>query len=105
MGGTGIAFLSGRSINSMNPASYSGIDSLMSIFELGVFGKYTIYSTRNDDQSLLNANLKYLAMGFRINTMAGNKLRIFSIQFGRIHHKYDSSCRRYHPDVSENLLG
>jgi hypothetical protein len=66
MGGTGIAFLSGRYVNSMNPASYSGIDSLMSIFELGVFGRYTIYSTSKEDQSLLNANLKYLAMGFRV---------------------------------------
>jgi hypothetical protein len=66
MGGTGLAFLSGRSINFMNPASYSGIDSLMSIFELGVFGKYTTYSLDSYDQSLANANLRYLAMGFRI---------------------------------------
>jgi hypothetical protein len=66
MGGTSLAFLSGRYLNSLNPASYGGIDSLMSIFELGVFNKYTIYSTNNDKQSLLNANLKYLAMGFRI---------------------------------------
>ena len=66
MGGTGIARLSNRSINLMNPASYSGIDSLMSIFEVGVFGKYAIFSTSRDNQSLLNANLKYILMGFRI---------------------------------------
>jgi len=66
MGGTSLAFLSGRSINSMNPASYRGIDSLLSIFEIGVFGKYTIYSTKQENQSLLNANLKYMVMGFRI---------------------------------------
>jgi hypothetical protein len=66
MGGTGIAFLSGRSVNLMNPASYSGIDSLMSIFEVGVFGKYTIFSTSSENQSLLNANIKYILMGFRI---------------------------------------
>ncbi len=66
MGGTGLAFLSERSINYSNPASYSGIDSLLSIFELGVFSKYTIYSTKPDNQSLMNANLRHLAMGFRI---------------------------------------
>jgi hypothetical protein len=66
MGGTSIAFLSDRSINIMNPASYSGIDSLMSIFEVGVFGKYTIFSTSRENQSLVNANLKYIVMGFRI---------------------------------------
>lgn len=66
MGGTSIAFLSGKSINIMNPASYSGIDSLISIFEVGVFGKYTIFSTSRENQSLVNANLKYMVMGFRI---------------------------------------
>ncbi len=66
MGGTGIAFLSGQSINIMNPASYSGLDSLMSIFEVGVFGKYTVFSTSRENQSLVNVNLKYMVMGFRI---------------------------------------
>jgi hypothetical protein len=66
MGGVGIAFQSDKSINVMNPASYSGIDSLMSVFELGVFGKYTKYSTNNKNQSLFNANLKYVVMGFRV---------------------------------------
>jgi hypothetical protein len=66
MGGTSIAFLSGRSVNLMNPASYCGIDSLITIFEIGVFGKYTLFSTNQDNQSLLNANLKYVVMGFRV---------------------------------------
>jgi hypothetical protein len=66
MGGTSIAFLSDKSINIMNPASYSGLDSLMSIFEVGVFGKYTVFSTSRENQSLVNANLKYMVMGFRI---------------------------------------
>jgi hypothetical protein len=66
MGGTGIAFLSEKSINMTNPASYSGLDSLLSIFEIAVFGKYTMFSTKKENQSLVNANLKYITMGFRI---------------------------------------
>ena len=66
MGGTSIAFPSDKSINIMNPASYSGLDSLLTIFEVGVFGKYTIFSTSRENQSLVNANLKYLVMGFRV---------------------------------------
>lgn len=66
MGGTGIAYLSGRSINFMNPASYSGLDSLLSVFETGVFGKYTMFSTSRETQSLVNSNLKYVMMGFRL---------------------------------------
>jgi hypothetical protein len=66
MGGTGIAFLSRHSINVLNPASYGGLDSLVNIFELGIFGKYTSFSTDKKSQPLFNANIKYFAMGFRI---------------------------------------
>ncbi len=71
MGGTGIAFLSDRSINLLNPASYSGLDSLISIFELGVFGKYTQFTSSKESQSLFNANLKYVVMGFRVTPWWG----------------------------------
>ncbi len=67
MGGTGIAFLSQTSINMMNPASYSGLDSLASIFELGLFGKYTSFKTNTEKQSAVNANVRYIAMGFRVS--------------------------------------
>ena len=66
MGGTGIAFLSAHSINFINPASYDGLDSLVTIFELGFFGKYTSFSTSKKSQVLFDANVKYAAMGFRI---------------------------------------
>ena len=66
MGGTGIAFLSDKWINIANPASYSGLDSLLSIFEIGLFGKYTAYSSNDGNQSSVDANFKYVVMGFRI---------------------------------------
>jgi hypothetical protein len=67
MGGTGIAFLSEMSVNPMNPASYCGLDSLLTIFEVGIFGKYSSFSTVHDNQTDANANLKYVLMGFRLN--------------------------------------
>ena len=66
MGGTGIALLSKRSLNFLNPASYDGLDSLVTIFEIGFFGKYTSFSTSKKSQALFDANIKYAAMGFRI---------------------------------------
>lgn len=73
MGGTGIAFLSERHINYQNPASYSGLDSLLSIFEIGVFGKYTSFASNSQKtQSLVNANLKYVVMGFRLAPWLGS---------------------------------
>jgi hypothetical protein len=67
MGGTGIGFLSDKTINLLNPASYNGFDSLITIFELGIFGKYSSYKTGSSSQSLFDANIKYFAMGFRIS--------------------------------------
>jgi hypothetical protein len=65
MGGTGIAFKSGRSLNHLNPASYSGIDSMSFLYEFGLFGSYTQYYTRTQTEKSFNANIRYLAMGFR----------------------------------------
>jgi hypothetical protein len=65
MGGTGIALMSGYSLNFQNPASYDGLDSLLTIFEVGLFGKYTSYQSANSKQSLFDSNIKYAAMGFR----------------------------------------
>jgi len=75
MGGTNIAFLTERAINYGNPASYNGLDSLLTIFEVGVFSKYTTFQTSNDKQSLYNANFRYMAMGFRVSPW-------FSTSFG-----------------------
>ena len=67
MGGTGIAFLSEYSLNVNNPASYSGLDSLLAVYEIGVFGRYTKYETGNEkDQRLFNSNFRYIAMGFKV---------------------------------------
>jgi hypothetical protein len=65
MGGTGIAFMSGHGLNVQNPASYDGIDSLVTIFELGLFGRYTSYKSSNSEQSLFDSNIRYASMGFR----------------------------------------
>ncbi len=72
MGGTGMAFQSGRYLNNLNPASYSGIDSLSFLFEMGVFSKYTRYETNNKVQTKLDGNIRYIAMGFRITPWWAN---------------------------------
>ncbi len=66
MGGTSIAFRSSTYLNISNPASFSGLDSLLSIFEIGLFGKYTSYASSTKNQSAIDANFRYVVMGFRI---------------------------------------
>lgn len=66
MGGTGIAFRSGRSLNNINPASYCGIDSLSFLFDIGVFGKYTTFYDGTNTENRYSGNLKYIAIGARL---------------------------------------
>jgi hypothetical protein len=65
MGGAGIALESGNYLNNLNPASYAGMDSLRLIVELGLEGKAYGINTSKDSYSGFNANLAYLALGFK----------------------------------------
>lgn len=89
LGGTGIAFKSDNYLNNMNPASYSGIDSLSFIFELGMFGKYTKYITKNESETKFDANLSYLALGFRICKWWATSLGVAS--YSSVGYKINSS--------------
>lgn len=66
MGGTGIGLPSSRSLNPINPASYSGIDTLSFLFDVGIFAQYDQYKTSNTVQHQFNGNLHNIAMGFRL---------------------------------------
>jgi hypothetical protein len=76
MGHAGIALRSDTRLNNLNPASYSGIDSLHFILEMGVDGKYSGFRSQGNTVSGFNANLQYLAMGFRITNWWANSLGI-----------------------------
>ena len=65
MGGAGYALSSDYFLNNTNPASYNGIDSLTTLFEIGVFDKRTKIDGDGIKRIDYTANLNYIAMGFR----------------------------------------
>jgi hypothetical protein len=67
MGGTGIALPSEHSVNFLNPASYDGLDTVVTVFQLGFQGRYTKYSNYSNSQRLFDANFKYITMGLRVS--------------------------------------
>jgi hypothetical protein len=76
MGHAGMALPSDNRLNNLNPASYLGIDSLHFILEIGMNAKYSGFRSGGNSLSGLNANLAYLAMGFRITDWWANSLGI-----------------------------
>ncbi|WP_339739734.1 hypothetical protein [uncultured Sunxiuqinia sp.] len=67
MGNAGIGMASDNFLNTLNPASYSTLDSMTFLFEMGVDGQFSEYKSRNKTASSLDANFSYLALGLRIN--------------------------------------
>lgn len=65
MNGLGLGFHEHNQINSLNPASYSYIDSLSFIFDAGISGQITNYKEGGVKVNAKNANFEYLVAGFR----------------------------------------
>jgi hypothetical protein len=68
MGGVGIGLKSKESLNRLNPASYSGIDSLSFTLESSFSGRASHFYNGNSAQNNSLAGLKKLAVGFCVNS-------------------------------------
>ncbi len=66
MGGVGIAMNSKSSINPINPASYSAIDSLTFMYEFGASAKETIFSNGTSSINKFNGSIDYITILFPI---------------------------------------
>lgn len=67
LGGTGIAFKSGKSINYLNPASYIGVATNSNILELGIYGIYSNSVTSSLTQYENDINFDYVSFGFYVS--------------------------------------
>ena len=75
MGGAGLANRSKNTINALNPASYSSIDSLTFQFDVGAGTRFSRFSVaeacKNLFSSAFNANLEYVTMRFPLARWLG----------------------------------
>ena len=71
MGGIGYGLRNPLMINPMNPASYSGIDSMTFMFDVGVMGQYSWFQDENNKERRLNGNLEYVALQFPLMRKLG----------------------------------
>lgn len=66
MGGVGISLRNGNRVNSLNPASYSSVDSLTMVVDAGVSGQITNFKEGGRQLNANNANLEYVVAAFRV---------------------------------------
>lgn len=75
LGGTGLAFQSGSSINHLNPASYIGIYPNAMLMEAGIYGNYQRSQDGERNQYYKDINLNYFALGMELK-------RRWAVSFG-----------------------
>lgn len=76
MGGLGYGVRSNKSINAMNPASYTAIDSLTFMLDLGVSGVVDGFATASENTTQFNGNVDYVAIQVPLAKFAALSLGI-----------------------------
>ncbi len=71
MGGAAFGSRNKSSINAINPASYSAVDSMTFMFDVGMTGLFSRFSDPNGSNSSFNSNLEYVNMQFPITKWMG----------------------------------
>jgi len=66
MGGASIGSRSSQQINIANPASYTSVDSLSFLFEMGISGKFSSYKNDLGNFSANDINFRYFAISFPV---------------------------------------
>lgn len=71
MGGTGIALRDGFYLNPKNPASYTTLDSITFLFDVGLTSSFTELKSVNEKYNDFQGNFEYFAFGFSVKKWWG----------------------------------
>lgn len=71
MGGVAIGARSNQNINVVNPASYSSVDTMTFMFDVGVSALASRFSDPNGAKTTMNGNIEYITMQFPIYKWLG----------------------------------
>ncbi|MDO5665397.1 MAG: hypothetical protein Q4G63_09095 [Bacteroidia bacterium] len=86
MGGISYGLRRSQQVNPGNPASYSKLDSLTFIFDLGISGHYATFNDGINKQNFYNGNLDYIAMQFPIIKKVGASIGL--LPFSKVGYNY-----------------
>lgn len=86
MGGISYGLRRSQQVNPGNPASYSKLDSLTFIFDMGISGHYATFSDGAHKQNFYNGNLDYVAMQFPIIHKVGASIGL--VPYSKVGYNY-----------------
>ena len=89
MGGVAYGLRDGKFINMQNPASYSAVDSLTMLLDVGVTGQLTNYKEGGKSLNSKTGNVDYAAAAFRLFPHVGLALGV--VPFSNIGYSYSST--------------
>jgi len=89
MNGLGYGYRAGNQLNNKNPASYSAMDSLTFIFDVGMSGQITNFEENGKRLNANNANFEYAVAGFRAFKHLGMSFGI--LPFSNVGYSYSST--------------
>lgn len=81
MGGVSFGARSNKYINSLNPASYSAVDSMTFMFDLGSSALISRFSQPTGSKTTFNANLEYISLQFPIYKWLGFSAGVLPYSF------------------------
>ena len=90
MNGVGLALRKGNVVNSLNPASYSAVDSLTMLFDIGLSGQITNFKEGNGKKNANNADFEYVVGSFRLLPKVGASFGI--LPYSNIGYEYSSTA-------------
>lgn len=91
MNGLGIGIHEHNQVNPLNPASYSSVDSLSFIFDVGLSGQVTNFDENNKRLNARNANFEYAVAAFRMARHLGFSFGI--LPYSNVGYSYTTSQR------------
>ena len=90
LGGVAIGSRSSTSINTVNPASYSSVDSMTFMFDIGSSALISRFSNQNGKNNTFNANLEYITMQFPLSKKLGFSAGLLPYSFAGYNFSSDS---------------
>lgn len=91
MAGLGIGLRSHAYANTLNPASYSAVDSLTMIFDVGMTGQITSFKEGGVKVNANNANFEYAVALFRLYPHLGMSLSL--LPYSNVGYSYSTSTK------------